>query len=152
MTSLRADMPSAARATRPAALRARNVSKSFPGVRALSGVSFELQAGEVHGLVGANGAGKSTLIRILSGATVPDSGSIEVGGVPIDFDRPRQLRESGIGAIYQELTIVPEMSVMSNVFLGALPRRGPFTARREMRRRYEALAERMGVGLAAGAS
>jgi ABC-type sugar transport system ATPase subunit len=151
MTSLRDDIASAAPATRPAALRARNVSKSFPGVRALSGVSFELQAGEVHGLVGANGAGKSTLIRILSGATVPDSGSIEVGGVPIDFDRPRQLRESGIGAIYQELTIVPQMSVMSNVFLGALPRRGPFTARREMRRRYEALAGRMGVGLAAGA-
>jgi ABC-type sugar transport system ATPase subunit len=133
------------------ALRVENVSKAFPGVRALGGVSFDLRVGEVHGLIGANGAGKSTFIRILSGAHAPDSGRIEVGGVPIDFDNPRQLRSAGIAAIYQELTIVPEMSVLSNVFLGAIPRRGPFTDKAQMERRYAELAAWMGVGIPAHA-
>jgi ABC-type sugar transport system ATPase subunit len=127
------------------ALRVQNISKNFPGVKALGDVSFELRAGEVHGLVGANGAGKSTFIRILSGAHAPDSGSIEISGAAIDFDDPRQLRNAGVAAIYQELTIVPEMSVLSNVFLGALPRKGLFTDRRRMEQRYAELASWMGV-------
>ena len=71
------------------AIRVRNVSKSFPGVQALRGINFELLSGEVHGLVGANGAGKSTFIRMLSGASIPDAGEIEVQGSPLLFDDPR---------------------------------------------------------------
>src|SRR5580693_1900296 len=98
------------------AIRTQRVSKSFPGVRALHRVSFDLRRGEVHGLVGSNGAGKSTLIRILSGATSPDDGTVEVDGKAVTFANPRQVRAAGIAAIYQELTIVPEMSALSNVF------------------------------------
>jgi ABC-type sugar transport system ATPase subunit len=127
------------------AIRVRNVSKSFPGVQALRGVSFDLVTGEVHGLVGANGAGKSTLIRMLSGASTPDSGDIEVRGSPIFFEDPRAQRDNGIAAIYQELTIIPEMSALSNAFLGDVPSRWFFTDRRRMERRFAELAEWMGL-------
>jgi ABC-type sugar transport system ATPase subunit len=126
-------------------IRVRDVSKSFPGVRALHHVSFDLRVGEVHGLVGANGAGKSTLIRILAGAASPDEGEIEVAGQATSLTTPRQVRAAGIAAIYQELTIVPEMSAMSNVFLGAVPRKGAFSDRRRMERRFAELASWMGV-------
>jgi ABC-type sugar transport system ATPase subunit len=126
------------------ALRVRKVTKSFPGVQALREVDFELATGEVHGLVGANGAGKSTLIRMLSGASTPDSGSIEVQGTTMRFEDPRALRRNGIAAIYQELTIVPEMSALSNAFLGAVPSRGFFTDKRRMTQRFEELADWMG--------
>ncbi len=109
------------------AIRVRNVSKSFPGVQALRGINFELLSGEVHGLVGANGAGKSTFIRMLSGASQPDTGEIEIQGSPLLFEDPRLQRGMGIAAIYQELTIIPEMSVLSNAFLGKVPNRFFFT-------------------------
>jgi rhamnose transport system ATP-binding protein len=131
------------------AIRVRQLSKSFPGVRALRSVNFDVRSGEIHGLVGANGAGKSTLIRVLAGATVPDEGNIEVQGKPITISNPRQVRAAGIAAIYQELTIVPEMSAMSNVFLGAVPSRGFFTDRRQMERRFTELAGRMGLSIGA---
>ena len=126
------------------AVRVRKVTKTYPGVQALRSVDFELRTAEVHGLVGANGAGKSTLIRMLSGASVPDSGSIEVQGTAMRFEDPRALRRNGIAAIYQELTIVPEMTALSNAFLGAVPSRGLFTDRRKMTRRFEELSEWMG--------
>ena len=99
----------------------------------------------MHGLVGANGAGKSTLIRMLSGASTPDSGDIEVQGSPIFFEDPRAQRRNGIAAIYQELTIIPEMSALSNAFLGAVPHRWLFTDRRRMERRFGELAAWMGL-------
>jgi ABC-type sugar transport system ATPase subunit len=126
-------------------IRMRNVSKSFPGVRALHRVSFDLRAGEVHGLVGANGAGKSTLIRILAGATAPDEGEIEVQGRATSLANPRQVRAAGIAAIYQELTIVPHTSALSNVFLGAVPTSGMLSDRKRMERRFAELAAWMGV-------
>lgn len=133
------------------AIRLRQVSKSFPGVQALRDVSFDLLAGEVHGLVGANGAGKSTMIRMLSGASVPDSGSIEVGGAALSVDDPRHLRAAGISAIYQELTIVPEMSALSNAFLGAVPGRFGLADRGRMRARYAEVSAWMGIDIPAGA-
>ena len=123
----------------------RNVSKSFQGVQALRKVSFVLETGEVHGLVGANGAGKSTFIRMLSGASTPDAGDIEVQGLPISFEDPRAQRNNGIAAIYQELTIIPEMSALSNVFLGEVPNRWFVVDRRGMEKRFNELAEWMGV-------
>ncbi|MGA9322817.1 MAG: sugar ABC transporter ATP-binding protein [Xanthobacteraceae bacterium] len=129
------------------AIRVRNVSKSFPGVQALRKVSFVLETGEVHGLVGANGAGKSTFIRMLSGASTPDTGGIEVQGLPISFEDPRAQRDNGIAAIYQELTIIPEMSALSNVFLGEVPNRWFIVDRRGMEKRFRELAQWMGVNI-----
>lgn len=133
------------------AISVRNVSKSFPGVRALRGVSLDVHPGEVHGLVGANGAGKSTLIRILSGAHAADSGEVMVGGAPITGEGARGLRDAGVAAIYQELNIVPQMSAVGNVFLGAPLRRGPFADRGAMRRRFAELAAHTGAGFPAEA-
>jgi ribose transport system ATP-binding protein len=117
----------------PVAVRLHHVSKSFPGVQALRDICFDLLAGEVHGLVGANGACKCAMIRMLSGASTPDSGEIEVGGAPLLNDDPRHLRAAGISAIYQELTIIPEMTALSNAFLGAAPSRWGFTDLGRMR-------------------
>ena len=98
-----------------------DVSKRFGGVVALDRVSIELQAGEVHALVGENGAGKSTLIKILTGVYQPDEGQIVYRGSPISFARPRDAQAAGISTIYQEVNLVPLLSVARNLFLGHEP-------------------------------
>jgi ABC-type sugar transport system ATPase subunit len=98
-----------------------NLQKDYPGVRALRGVSIDLRRGEVHALVGENGAGKSTLIRILSGDVRPDGGTLMVGGETVVFAGPMDARKHGIVTIFQELMIVPELSVAENIFLGNEP-------------------------------
>jgi ribose transport system ATP-binding protein len=100
-------------------LTVRGVTKSFPGVRALKGVDLTIYPGEVHALVGENGAGKSTLMKILVGAQRPDGGEITLYGKPVHFHTPHQARAAGIGIIYQELTIAPNLTVAGNVFLGS---------------------------------
>jgi ribose transport system ATP-binding protein len=100
-------------------LTVRGVTKSFPGVRALKGVDLTIYPGEVHALVGENGAGKSTLMKILAGAQRPDGGEIKLYGKPVHFHSPHQARIAGIGIIYQELTIAPNLTVAGNVFLGS---------------------------------
>jgi ribose transport system ATP-binding protein len=99
-----------------------DVDKSFAGVRALDGVSFAVRPGEVHALVGENGAGKSTLIKVLTGVHRPDSGEVRLRGEPVVFDRPVRAQEAGISTIYQEVNLVPLLSVAGNVFLGREPR------------------------------
>lgn len=99
-------------------LRMMNISKSFPGVKALDGVTFSLREGEVHALVGENGAGKSTLMKILSGALQPDEGTIVLKGKKTYILSTHDAWEKGIGIIYQELNLVPELSVFYNIFLG----------------------------------
>lgn len=98
-----------------------NVSKSFPGVQALDNVSFNLRKGEVHALVGENGAGKSTLMKILSGVYQADSGTIRYKGKDIVFHDAAQARNAGIGIIYQELNLIPALSVAANIFIGREP-------------------------------
>jgi rhamnose transport system ATP-binding protein len=121
-------------------LEVRGIEKSFPGVRALSGVSFEVRAGEVHALVGENGAGKSTLIKIMSGVYRPDSGAILVEGRETRLATPDDARRAGIATIYQELLLFPELSVAENIFLGHAPRaRGGRIDWRAMRAKAEAL-------------
>jgi len=100
-------------------LTVRGVTKSFPGVRALKGVDLTIYPGEVHALVGENGAGKSTLMKILAGAQGPDGGEIKLDGKSVHFHSPHQARLAGIGIIYQELTIAPNLTVAGNVFLGS---------------------------------
>ncbi|MFD4173634.1 sugar ABC transporter ATP-binding protein [Streptomyces anulatus] len=103
-------------------LEARSVSKRFPGVVALDDVSFALRAGEVHALVGENGAGKSTLIKVLTGVYRSDEGEVRVSGEPVRFARPFDAQQAGISTIYQEVNLVPLMSVARNIFLGREPK------------------------------
>jgi simple sugar transport system ATP-binding protein len=99
----------------------KSVSKYFGSVIALNRVSFDLRAGEVHCLLGDNGAGKSTLIKVLSGVYVPDEGEIFVGGELTRFASPKQTLDKGIATVYQDLALVPLMSVARNFFLGREP-------------------------------
>ncbi len=100
------------------------VGKSFPGVRALSNVQFELRAGEVHALVGENGAGKSTLMKILAGIYTRDSGEILYEGRPVNFTSPRAAQVMGIGIIHQELQLMNHLTVAQNIFIGREPAPG----------------------------
>ncbi len=102
-------------------LEARDIEKAFPGVRALTGVSFAVKAGEVHALLGENGAGKSTLIKILSGVYRPDGGEILIDGRETAFSTPEDAKRAGVATIYQELLLFPELSVAENIFLGHAP-------------------------------
>ncbi|WP_046732999.1 sugar ABC transporter ATP-binding protein [Streptomyces humi] len=103
-------------------LSVTQLSKTFPGVRALSDVDFTARAGEVHALVGENGAGKSTLIKVLTGVYRPDRGEVTYDGAPVRFVTPLQAQQAGISTIYQEVNLVPLMSVARNLFLGREPR------------------------------
>jgi rhamnose transport system ATP-binding protein len=103
-------------------LRLDGIVKSFPGVRALRGVSFDVRPGEVHALLGENGAGKSTLIKIMSGVHPPDEGEMFIDGHAVRFASPQEAQAAGIAAIYQELLLFPELSVAENVFMGHAPR------------------------------
>ncbi len=99
-------------------LRTTGISKAFGAIQALRGIDFELYAGEVLGVVGDNGAGKSTFIKILSGALIPDTGTIEVDGQPVQFKGLLDARRAGIETVFQELAVVPLMDVEENFFLG----------------------------------
>jgi ABC-type sugar transport system ATPase subunit len=123
-----------------------NLAKDYPGVRALRGVSLDLRRGEVHALVGENGAGKSTLIRILSGDTRPDSGSISIEGEPVVFDGPRDARRRGIVTIFQELMIAPDLSVAENIFLGNEPGGHVFYSRSKAERKAAEVLATLGAG------
>ncbi|MGF1627776.1 MAG: sugar ABC transporter ATP-binding protein [Alphaproteobacteria bacterium] len=103
-------------------LQLDGIAKSFPGVKALKGVSFDVRPGEVHALLGENGAGKSTLIKIISGVYQPDEGSMSLDGSPVHFASPQEAQGSGIATIYQELLLFPELSVAENIFMGHAPR------------------------------
>ena len=107
----------------PTLLEMHDIRKQYPGVLALDNVSFELQAGEVHCLLGENGAGKSTLMKILSGAISMDSGRIVVEGNQVDLHSPAGAQRLGIGIIHQEFKLVPELSVAENIVLGNEPMR-----------------------------
>ena len=99
-------------------LELKNISKQFPGVVALDDVSFKIRRGQVHALCGENGAGKSTLIKILSGVYTKDEGELLLDGKPVIIRSPMDSRKLGISVIYQELTMVPELNVYQNIFLG----------------------------------
>jgi rhamnose transport system ATP-binding protein len=104
--------------TQPIILRATDVHKSYEAVHALRGVSFELRAGEVHGLIGENGAGKSTLIKIITGAVQPDSGDVELDGETIRNNSPAYSKQLGIAAIYQQPALFPDLTVAENISIG----------------------------------
>lgn len=129
-------------------LRMRGVAKSYDGVRALRGVSFDLAAGEVHALVGENGAGKSTLVKVITGAVVPDAGEILLDGRPVSLPDPTTARALGIRAVYQQPALFPDLSVAENIALGLGAGRAFRRVRwRALRERARALLARAGADI-----
>src|SRR5262245_37301189 len=110
------DSPPSAGARSTPLIQLEGISKRFGGVAALSDVSFNIERGEVHALVGENGAGKSTLMKLLAGVHQPDDGHSRVDGNPIFLTNPREARRAGISIVFQELNLFPHRSVMANVF------------------------------------
>jgi ribose transport system ATP-binding protein len=128
------------------------ISKRFPGVQALSDVTFDLRAGEVHALLGANGAGKSTLIKILAGVYTKDAGVIRLRGREAEIRNPRHAQELGIATIYQEYNLVPDLSVAENICLGHLPKGSSplarfIVSRRQMNRHAERILRDLQVDI-----
>ncbi|MBV8530461.1 MAG: sugar ABC transporter ATP-binding protein, partial [Candidatus Eremiobacteraeota bacterium] len=130
-----------------ALLEMRGIGKSFPGVRALSGVSLTLSSGEVLVLVGENGAGKSTLMKILSGALQADEGEIYIDGERARIETPQRAQQLGIGMIYQEFTLIPQLTVAANISLGSEPTRGGLIETGAVRARAERALTELGVDL-----
>ncbi len=132
----------------PAGVEMTGISKVFGGIRALDDVSFSVRPGEVHALVGENGAGKSTLMKILAGAHQATTGEIRIGGQPVAIHSPHASRVLGIGIIYQELALAPDLTVAENIFLGELPH---LVNARQLRARATALLDDLGFAIDAGA-
>lgn len=128
-------------------LTVRNLTKTFPGVKALNDASIEFYPGEVHALLGENGAEKSTLCKILSGAYGADSGEIYIDGRQYQGFTPSEAKKAGIGIIYQEFNLVPALSVYENLFLGKEIRNGIMLKRSEMIRRTKEVFDRLKVSL-----
>jgi simple sugar transport system ATP-binding protein/ribose transport system ATP-binding protein len=128
-------------------LELAGVAKRFGGVQALEGIDLEIGAGEIHALVGENGAGKSTLGKIIAGVHPADDGELRVDGRAVSYHSPRAALGDGLTMIAQEISLVPQRSVIENVFLGRESRRGGFVSTRRLRRRWSALEERTGFGI-----
>jgi simple sugar transport system ATP-binding protein len=131
----------------PALVEMRGIIKTFPGVRALDGVDFTLRRGEIHSVLGENGAGKSTLIKILSGALANDSGSILLDGVSIQPASPLVAQRLGISTVYQEVNLLPQLSVAENLSIGREPRRFGLIDWRTVRRRGAEMMARLDLHL-----
>jgi simple sugar transport system ATP-binding protein len=123
------------------------ISKSFPGVKALSNVDFRLFPGEVHALLGENGAGKSTLIKVLTGVYGTDEGDVVLDGVPIRFASPLQAQQGGVSTVYQEINLCPNLSVAENIFIGREPRTLGRIQWKEVRKRSRQLLRRLDLDI-----
>jgi ribose transport system ATP-binding protein len=128
-------------------LRMEGISKSFGGVAALRDVDFELRAGEIHGLVGENGAGKSTTMKIIAGVHTTYSGRMLIDGKEVHFNSARDALDAGIGMVHQELSIVPDLSVAENVYLGKQPTRNGVVDWKAMREGAKKQLEQLGLDL-----
>ena len=131
----------------PPLVAMREIHKRFAGVHALRGVNFEIGAGEVVALLGENGAGKSTLIKILGGAHQPSSGQVLLDGKEVHFHNPLQARDAGIAVIYQELNLIPGLTIRENIFLGQESGRFAFLDHAAERTQARACLERVGLNL-----
>lgn len=123
----------------------KGVSKIFGNTTVVDDVSLTVEPGKVHVLLGENGAGKSTLIKMMSGIYQPDKGHIEVDGKTVRIPDVNAARNLGIAVIHQELNLVPELSIMENLFLGHIPATAGFISMAQMRRKARAAVERIGL-------
>lgn len=128
-------------------LELQNVSKSFPGVKALSDVNFSVRKGEIHSLVGENGAGKSTLIKILAGAYKRDTGRIWIDGKEVGHLHPKLAEQLGISIIYQELNLVHSLTIAENIFIGRLPKKNGIIQWKKVIHDARELMERLGIDM-----
>lgn len=129
-------------------LEIENITKEFPGVKALKGVSFDIRRGEVHALVGENGAGKSTLMKILSGVYAPTTGKIRLDGKEVTFKDPKQAQQLGVSIIHQEFSLIPYLSGVDNIFLGREKRKANgLLDRRKMRKEAEEVLQRLNANI-----
>jgi ABC-type sugar transport system ATPase subunit len=127
-------------------LQAEGISKSFGVIKALQQVDLKVMAGSVHAIMGHNGAGKSTLMNLLSGAYAPDSGRLLLQGKPIRFNSPRDALDQGITMVHQELSIIPDLDVGENIFLGREPIAAlDLVRRREIYERSQQLLKEFGL-------
>ncbi|MBI5930804.1 MAG: sugar ABC transporter ATP-binding protein [Chloroflexi bacterium] len=128
-------------------LALRGISKQFPGVLALQDVHMEVRAGEVHALLGENGAGKSTLAKIIAGIYPPSLGEMHLNGVAQSFHSPYDAQKAGVGMLYQELNLLPELSIAENIFLGSEPKQSrlPFIDWKRVHKQTSVLLEKVGL-------
>ncbi|EMI56847.1 sugar ABC transporter ATP-binding protein [Rhodopirellula sallentina] len=131
----------------PALLEINALQKSFPGVKALAGVDFRVRRGEVHALMGENGAGKSTLIKVLNGVHDRDSGEVRLDGQVIHPRAPTEAESLGISTVFQEVNLIPSLSVAENIALGRQPRRFGLVNWREVKRSARTAIERLGLSI-----
>ncbi|MEQ9180497.1 MAG: sugar ABC transporter ATP-binding protein, partial [Nitratireductor sp.] len=129
------------------ALDMKGITKTFPGVKALSNVNFSVKFGSVHAVVGENGAGKSTLMKVLNGSYPPTSGTIRVGGTEVRMRRPADAQPLGVRMVHQEINLVPDLSVAENVYLGRMPGKWTLLRRREMIARATAVLAELGAAI-----
>ncbi|MEM1484340.1 sugar ABC transporter ATP-binding protein [Oscillospiraceae bacterium PP1C4] len=127
--------------------RMEGICKNFPGVKALDNVSFSVNKGEVHGLVGENGAGKSTLMKIMSGVYHADAGKIFIDGNEVNIDSVSKAHELGVGIIFQELNLCPHLTVADNIYIGRPPKKGPFISDKEMHANAKAVLDGLGINI-----
>ncbi|MCM2369126.1 sugar ABC transporter ATP-binding protein [Aporhodopirellula aestuarii] len=133
--------------TSPVLLEIRDLRKGFPGVQALAGANFNVQRGEIHALMGENGAGKSTLIKVLTGVHSRDAGEVRFDGQSIEPRAPVQAEALGISTVFQEVNLIPHLSVAENITLGRQPRRFGFIDWRRVRESAQAAIARLGLSL-----
>ncbi len=148
MTGTTTDRESSAGSS-PLLLELKGITKRFPGVLALDGVDFDLRAGEVHVLFGENGAGKSTLISIIAGAQRPQTGSLGMRGEALELSSVHDARERGISAVFQEFSLVPQLTVEENLFLGAEITAGGLLSKGALHAKAEEILTRLGFPLRA---
>jgi len=128
-------------------LQMKAITKTFPGVKALDNVNFNLHQGEVHALLGENGAGKSTLMKVLNGIYQKNSGSIYLEGNQVEFKNPKEAQEAGLAIIHQELELIPYLTVAENIFLGREPKKGFLVDFKRLNEKAEEIMNRLGVNI-----
>ena len=128
------------------ALELEDVSKSFAGIHALKDITFSVESGQICSIVGENGAGKSTLMRVIAGAHAPDTGTVKIGGKQMTEFTPSHAQAFGVGIVYQELSLIPEMSVYENIYLGHPIVRGILYDHKAMAERCRTALCEVGLG------
>lgn len=128
-------------------LTVKDITKEFPGTTALDAVSLSFESGKVNALIGKNGSGKSTLVKIINGAYRPDHGSLELDGKPLDIQDPSDAFGKGIATVYQEMSLIPGLSVAENILIGRYETRGAFVDWKRTYAKAQALLDEMGIDL-----